>query len=334
MGMATFGVEILPNIKIEKLISFAKICEELGFDNIWVADHFNNRNVYPALALIAQNTSRIKIGSGVVNPYHTHPAFIASAIGTINEISNGRAILGIGAGDESILNRIGIKREKPVKFVEESVRIIRKLFRGETLSYHGSIFKTRTAKLDFKAGDIPIYIGAQGPKMLRLSGRLGDGVLINASHPKDISFSVKQIKAGMEDREIDGEPEICVFASVSVDHDSSKAVELAKKIVGFIVASSPEYILERHGVEIERRDEIREAIVRADFNRLDSLIDDHMVGVFSISGDEREVKERLLELFDAGAESIAFGSPMGRDKIEALKLLSRICEAVRGEIRV
>jgi len=331
--MVSFGVEILPNIKIEKLISFAKICEELGFDNIWVADHFNNRNVYPALALIAQNTSMIKIGSGVVNPYHTHPAFIASAIGTINEISNGRAILGIGAGDESILNRIGIKREKPVKFVEESVRIIRKLFSGEAFSYHGSIFNTRTAKLDFKAGDIPIYIGAQGPKMLRLSGRLGDGVLINASHPKDILYSTEQIKEGMREREIDSNFEICVFASVSIDHDSSKAVESAKRIVGFIVASSPDYILERHGIEVERRDEIRDAIVGADFNQLSRLVDDHMVEVFSIAGDEREVRERLFELFDAGAESIAFGSPMGRDKIEALKLLSKICEAVRSEIQ-
>ena len=87
-----FGIELLPNTNVDKIEKYAKLAEENGFHYVWVTDHYNNRNVYVVLSLIAKATTKVLIGTGVTNPYHMNPAVIASAIATINEISNGRAI--------------------------------------------------------------------------------------------------------------------------------------------------------------------------------------------------------------------------------------------------
>ena len=105
------------------------------------------------------------------------------------------------------------------------------------------------AKLAFKAGNIPIYMGAQGPKMLELAGEIADGVLINASHPKDFEVAVEQIKKGAEKAGRDpSEVDVTAYACFSIDKDPVKAVNAAKVVVAFIVAGSPDLVLERHEV--------------------------------------------------------------------------------------
>ncbi len=180
-----FGIEFVPDMKYYELEYYVKLAEDSGFDYTWITDHYNNRNVYSMLTILALKTRTIKLGPGVTNPYHISPALTASAIGTINEISGGRAVLGIGAGDKVTFERIGISWEKPLKRMREAVEIIRQLTEGKAVKYDGEIFKFNGAKLGFKPGSIPIYIGAQGPKMLQLAAELGDGVLINASRRRD-----------------------------------------------------------------------------------------------------------------------------------------------------
>jgi len=92
-----FGIELVPNTKYYEIEFYAKLAEDSGFSHVWVTDHYNNRNVFAILSILARATNRVKIGTSVTNPFHMNPAVIASAIATINEISNGRAILGIGA---------------------------------------------------------------------------------------------------------------------------------------------------------------------------------------------------------------------------------------------
>lgn len=98
-----FGIEFVPQEPLDKLIKLAKLAEEVGFEYLWVTDHYNNKNVYETLALIAKETSTIKLGPGVTNPYVRHPAITASAIATLDEISDGRAVLGMGPGDKKLL---------------------------------------------------------------------------------------------------------------------------------------------------------------------------------------------------------------------------------------
>ncbi len=315
-----FGVEFVPNVKYYELEYYAKLAEDNGFGYMWITDHYNNRNVYATLTLLAMRTREMKIGAGVANPYLAHPAVIASAIATVNEVSGGRAILGIAAGDKVTFERIGVKWEKPLSRIKEAVEVIRALHTGKPLSYEGEFFNLKGAKLDFKTGSIPIYIGAQGPKMLKLAAEIGDGVLINASHPKDFEVAMKN----MEIRE---NFDVVAYASLSIDKNREKARNAAKIVVAFIVAGSPDLVFERHGVDTGSVENVRNALNNAfatgDWKSVHEAVTDEMVDIFSISGTPDDVKERIEELKKVGVTQVVAGSPLGPDKAKSIKLMGK-----------
>ena len=105
------GIELLPDKPYYEVEHLAVLAEKHGFDYLWLTEHYNNRNPYPLLATIAFKTTKAKIGVGVTNPYTLHPALIASTIMTIDEFSDGRAVLGISAGDIITLESLVIKRD-------------------------------------------------------------------------------------------------------------------------------------------------------------------------------------------------------------------------------
>ncbi len=324
VGDKMFGIEFVPNMEISKLVDYCVLAEENGFGAVWITDHYNNRNVYATLAMVASRTSRIKLGPGVTNPYHIHPALTASAIATINEISEGRAMLGIGAGDKTTLEKLGIQWTRPLTYMRETVEVIKQLLEGKSVNYDGKVVKIQGARLDFKAGEIPVYIGAQGAKMLELAGELGNGVLVNASHPRDFDFAVKQVKKGME-KTGKTEFDVVAYTCMSVDNDSQKARNSARIVVAFIVAGSPDIIFERHGIPLEDVSKVREALnnafTKGDWAGVGKAVTDDMLESFSIAGSPSEVIEKVIELRKIGVTQIVAGSPIGPSKKDSIRLI-------------
>ena len=188
-----FGIEFVPQIPLNEIVELVKLAEDVGFEYAWITDHYNNKNVYETLALLAANTETIKMGPGVTNPYVRSPAISASAIATIDEISEGRATFGIGPGDKATFDALGIEWTKPVSTIKAAIADINTLLAGEKTEAGaalGGVKKVQDA--------IPIYMGAQGPKMLETAGEIADGVLINASNPNDYDAAMPMIKKGLE----------------------------------------------------------------------------------------------------------------------------------------
>ncbi|MEM0217200.1 MAG: 5,10-methylenetetrahydromethanopterin reductase [Candidatus Nezhaarchaeales archaeon] len=320
-----FGIEFVPATSIDGLVGSVVQAESVGFDYVWITDHYANRCVYIALTVAALNTKRVKLGTGVTNPFHVHPAWTASAIATLNEVSNGRAVLGIGPGDRSTLGQIGINLEKPLTAVKETVEVIRRLWAGETLNFTGDAFRLANAKLNFKPStSIPIYIGAQGPKMLELAGAIGDGVLINASHPKDFEYAIKYIKEGATraGRRIE-DVDVAAYAALSVDEVSAKAKETAKTVVAFIIAGSPDSVLERHGIKKEEVETIRGALAKGDIPGASKAVSDESLDAFSISGTPEECMSRIEQLLKIGVTQFVAGSPLGPKKKVAIDMIGK-----------
>ncbi len=321
----TFGIEFVPNDPVLKIAYYAKLAEDQGFDNVWITDHYNNRDVYSTLAVLAMNTNRIKLGTGVTNPYTRNIAVTASSIASINEISGGRAILGLGPGDKATFDAMGISWDKPLTTTKESIQALRTFFEGKKVSVSGEAVKFSGAKMAFKAGNVPIYMGAQGPKMLELAGEVADGVLINASHPRDFEEAVKQIasgakKAGRNPKDVD----VAAYACFSIDKDAAKAVNAAKVVVAFIVAGSPDLVLQRHGIDVASKAAIGGAIAKGDFGALmGGMVTPQMIDAFSICGTPDDCKTRINELLDIGVTQIVAGSPIGPDKEKAIKLIGK-----------
>ncbi|MDD3042161.1 MAG: 5,10-methylenetetrahydromethanopterin reductase [Methanosarcinaceae archaeon] len=320
-----FGIEFVPSDPVLKIAHYAKLAEQQGFDNVWITDHYNNRDVYTTLTVLALNTNSIKIGSGVTNSYTRNAAITASSIGSVNEISGGRAILGLGPGDKATFDAMGVEWVKPLATTRETIQAIKGFFAGEKVAMDGEQVKFGGAKLAFKTGDVPIYMGAQGPKMLELAGEVADGVLINASHPKDFEVAVEQIrkgaeKAGRDPKEVD----VTAYACFSIDKDPAKAVSAAKVVVAFIVAGSPDLVLKRHGIDVAAKAQIGEAIAKGDFGALmGGLVTEQMIEAFAICGTPEDCIKRIKDLEAIGVTQVVAGSPIGPNKEKAIKLIGK-----------
>ena len=238
-----FGIEFVPQIPLDELVRLVKIAEDVGFEYAWITDHYNNKNVYETLALIAANTETIKMGPGVTNPYVRSPAISASAIATIDEISNGRATFGIGPGDKATFDALGIAWEKPVSTIKAAIADINTLLAGEKTEAGAALGGAKKVQ-----DAIPIYMGAQGPKMLETAGEIADGVLINASNPKDYEAAMPMIKKGIEAAGGDKAFDVGAYTATSIGPDSDAAKNAAKIVVAFIAAGSPPPVIERHGL--------------------------------------------------------------------------------------
>ncbi len=301
------GIELIPNERCDRIVEYAVLAEKSGFDFVWVTEHYNNRSPYPILSLIAHRTSSMKIGIGVTNPYTMHPALIASNAMTIDEISGGRTILGISAGDMMTLRSIGIKRERSLRRIREAVEIIRLLFKERNVTYKGEIFSLENAEMSFFR-EVPIYIGAQGKKMIELGLEIGDGVMINSSNPEDFR-GLKGFKK-----------KVIACTAVCVDDDVRRAKRIARIVVGYIIAGSPRSVLEEKGIDLDRVKEIRDIIKSRRFERLD--IEDELLDEFCIYGDMRSVASRIKEFADV-VDQVVIGGPIARDKYKVIKEIVR-----------
>jgi alkanesulfonate monooxygenase SsuD/methylene tetrahydromethanopterin reductase-like flavin-dependent oxidoreductase (luciferase family) len=188
-----FGT-FLPQIpsSADQLANIAKINEEAananeeaGFNSVWAGDHLvhTHVNIFPDVWTIftaaALATKRILLGTCVTDIHRHHPAVLAQKLATLDQVSGGRFILGLGAGVAMNLEPFGIEWKKPVSKIAEAVKIMRRLWAGDRFSYEGEFWKFRDAFLQVKPtrSRIPIYFAANSPRMLRLTGEIADGWL-------------------------------------------------------------------------------------------------------------------------------------------------------------
>lgn len=320
-----FGVEFVPEDPVEEIVEKVKVADKTGFDIVWITDHYNNRNVYSVLTRIAKDTDQIKLGPGVTNPYTIHPSETASSVATISELSEGRAVLGMGPGDRTTLDALGLEWDKPLTRTKEAIEIIKKLLAGERVSAENmEKHEIQGAKLNFEPeAEVPIFIGAQGPNMLKMAGKNGDGVLINASHPKDFQFAVGQIEEGVEESDKSmGDVDVSAYTSFSVAEDADSAKEAATPPVAFIAAGVPDVVLDRHGISPEDAQTIGEAINEGDFGKAFGSVTDEMIDAFALYGTPDDCIEKIEELKDEGVTQVVAGSPIGPDKKEAMRIIS------------
>jgi len=313
--MTDADIELVAEEPVGELVSLSKVAEEAGFDGVWVTDHYNNRNPFVALTAIGGATDGVKLGPGITNPYYSHPAYSANAVATLDEYTDGRARLGIGPGDPNTLKNLCIERDSPLYEVLDAVKVARSLFAGERSTVEDV---TKNAKLNYGTrADIPVYIGAQGPNMLRMAADHGDGILINASHPDDFEWSLEHI-------DDNADAEIVAYTSFSVDDDREEARRVARQPVSFIASASPPPVLDRHGVDAELASEIGEHIENGEFSEAFGKVSEDMIDAFAVSGTPEECAERVDALYETGVNKVVVGSPLGPDPEEAIRVASEL----------
>ncbi|HEX5950266.1 MAG TPA: TIGR03842 family LLM class F420-dependent oxidoreductase [Actinomycetota bacterium] len=191
--MLTFGVTFMLDPPASRVVELAKLAEENGFDYVWAWDsHVLWQEVYPIFTLIATNTERIRIGPCVTNPATRDITVTASALATLNEISGGRMVMGIGRGDSA--RRVIGKPPVTVEHLEQACRQIRDLAEGREIEYDGA-----PLRLKWASGTLPVWVAAYGPKALRAAGRVADGLIMQLADPYIIEWSLRYVREGAEE---------------------------------------------------------------------------------------------------------------------------------------
>jgi 5,10-methylenetetrahydromethanopterin reductase len=321
------GIELTPSRPVAAVVELGAAAEDAGFGTAFAASHYNNRDPFMALTRLATATTDIRLGPGVVNPYETHPVTLGSRAATLQELADGRAVFGIGAGDRSTLANLGIERAQPLARVGEAVTTARPLWAGQRVDHDGT-FAVNDAGLNYSVDPLPVYVGAQGPQMLRLAARVADGVLVNASHPRDVAWAAEQLADGVQDRPADREPlEVAVYAVVSIAEDRAAAREAARPPVAYIAAGAPEAVLERHGLDPAVAGDIGAYIGAGAFEEAFDAVSAEMLDAFAAAGTPEVVADRFAALLEH-ADGVVAGSPLGPDPAEAIDLISRAYDAV------
>jgi 5,10-methylenetetrahydromethanopterin reductase len=308
----------IPTAPVDKLIEIAKVNEGAGFDSIWAPDHLlfvppgTVPEAWTILTAVAMATKRVMIGTCVTDPHRYHPAVLAQRIATVDQISVGRVILGLGAGEAMNLEPFGIKWKRPVSKLIEAATIMRKLWTGEIFSYEGKFWNLKDAFLQIKPfqSRLPIYFGANSPRMLRLAGEMADGWLPTPLSPELYKKRLKLVEEGakMAGRSID-EIDTGVYLYTSITDEAEEAYKQLDMMKPMIV-SYPQ-LLEEAGYDIDLPEEISslsypELLPTGEwiekFLRYGELIPTEAAVEFSIAGTVEECIEQIDRFVKAGVK--------------------------------
>lgn len=296
-------------------MKYSRIAEQHGFDSVWVAESRLARDAVVPVAAIATDTNRIKVGAGVINTWTRNAALIAQTFATLDELSNGRVVLGLGAWWDPLAHKVGIERTKPLQCMKEYVQVIRRLFNNEEVTFAGDFVRMEGVKLDVlhgsgqKARDIPIYVGGTGFQMLELAGEIADGVLLNylvsPEYNEKALESIKRgaQKAGRRADEIDT-PQLI---ACSMDEDAEKAVRLAKSHVTMTLGQQP-HIMKASGVSEDLIREVQQEMggwpaKPGGIERATAVVPDDVVRMLTASGTPDDCRAKIKEYTAAGCRS-------------------------------
>jgi len=314
-----FGVGLFPTEPLQKMIHLAKVSEESGFSHIWVGDsHLIWREAYVNMAAMLLNTTKVKFGTGVTNPLTRHPSVLASAYATLEEYAPGRMIVGIGLGDSSV-ETMGMKPSTMANF-EKSLQQMRELFAGKEAELPtGKIHLLHPCK-----GKVPLYVAASGPKMLELSGRVADGIIVLVGVAGEyIAHAREKIAAGAQaaGRKL-SDIRLVLWVPCAVS-DSAPAKNAVKAHVARVVAHPLPYVLDPEEQKV--LEEIRKTYDY--YHHMDQqanhaeVIPDWLVDKFAIAGTVDQCRAQIERIKKTGIQQIAIipYSPQGGSREETIR---------------
>lgn len=306
-------------LTVNQVLECSKTLSETKVDTIWIPETWGMED-FSMLSAVSNNTNSQKIGSSIINIYSRSPSVIAMGAATIDTLSNGRLILGLGTSSLPIVETFhGYKFEKPVQRMKEYVEIIRLVLSGKPVNYSGEIFdlKNFTLLIKPKRESIPIYLAAVNEKMVNLAWNVADGVIFYLRPLKEMKETIEKMQSK---KKIDVTCQI--ITCISEDADS--AIERAKKTVAFYISVGKVYreFLAKNGFNNETNN-IFEEFKKSGFNSNHELVTDSMLESLCIAGTPDECKKQLQNFRETGIDlPIIQFNPVG-DTSESFKLLKK-----------
>jgi 5,10-methylenetetrahydromethanopterin reductase len=332
-GPIRIGLAFQASQPFSYYVKCAKLAQKFGFEMFQVYDDLMFKPAWPVLFSVApylSSASTMELGPGVVNPFHSHPSLIATNLACLSEETGGRSFIVIGRG--AFHEFVGIRPEKPIEAVKETVEIVHDMLSGKWVDHDGRVFKaTREARFrwTFKKGRRPrIWIGTWGKKLAEMSGRMSqvDGIMISSiTEPSYVRMIRERVTQGAESVGRDpSKIEVGVVIGTTVSGDRGKSFELART-AGAVYLPYLSPMTEFVGTPQSELDGVREALSKGDLALASSLVSTSSVNAFKMWGTPDDIIEKTERLFDKGhgITTINYGFGRGSEDFEGIELLGK-----------
>ncbi len=300
------GITIpLDGFSNRRILDLARRAESLGYTDAWSMEGFGN-DAFSPLAAAAAVTEKLRLGTAIVPVFTRPPALIAMSAATVQQISNGRLILGLGISTPTIVDQwMGVPFQKPVTRVRETVAALRAIFAKERVVMSGKTLRINGFRLDAEFDTPPpIFIAAQGPQMLRLAGELGDGMITNFVTPEAVPGMLAHVSEGAIAAGKDpAEQDVVCRIVVVVDENVERArAELRRALTVYVTV--PQYNQFFRGIGFEH--EATEALGAwnaGDRKKAMQSVSDRMVESIYVLGNADTCRKRLQVYAAAGVKT-------------------------------
>jgi len=285
-------------LSVDQILDCASHLSKCHPDTIWIPETWGMEN-FSMLSMVSQKVNSPKIGSSIINIYSRSPSLMAMGAATVDTISNGRLVLGLGTSSMPIIEDFhGMKFEKPVSRMREYVEIIRLVLSGKQVNYDGNFFKLKNFSLLIKPlrSHIPIYLAAVNQKMVELTWEIADGVIF---YLRPISELKNTIEKMQNKKKID----VSCQLITCVSKDSQKAIDHAKKTLSFYISVGEIYrnFLAKNGFQNET-EEIFQEFEKSGLGHVHEFVSDSMIESLTICGNPQECLTKLKKFKDTGLD--------------------------------
>ena len=330
-GSRRLGLALSNEIPVAETVALARRAEELGLSEVWLPESSHGRGLFTVAASVAAATSRVKIGIGIVNPFWRHPSLIAMEAAALDEASQGRVLLGLGAALWTLraLGEADSRTERPLAAMVEAIHLVRALLRRAPSPVSPRIFAARQdSRLDFPRvrASVPVYVGAVNARMLRATGSVADGVQLGAIvSPGYARWAAEQIAAGA--RAAGREPAELDLASnvlLSVDRDGQAARDAVRDVLAYYIYRVEPVVLSTSGADPEELERVRQTVADQGVPAGAQLISSALIDTFAAAGDPDHVAERLKAYLAAGLHGVLAWHVIGPNPATSLRLLAEV----------
>jgi len=305
-------------LSVDEIMSCSKILSNYRPDSVWIPETWGMEG-YSMLAAVSQIIKNSKIGSSIINIYSRTPTLVAMGAVTVDTLSNGRFILGLGTSSEPIVQEWhGLEFKNPVQRMREYVDIIKLVMSGNKVNYNGKFFQLKNFNLLVKPvrKNIPIYLAAINEKMVDITWEIADGVIFYLRPITGLKNTVQKMQSR---KKID----VACQIITCISDDSEKATNRAKKTLAFYISVGKIYrgFLAKNGFNNETKN-IYEEFKKSGLKSNHELVTEQMLDSLVVSGTPQECMKRLKRFVDAGiALPIIQFNPIG-DVMTSFKLLT------------
>lgn len=314
-------------------IGLATVAEKLGYEAIWQAEPRFARDSLVPLGSYAAVTSQLKLGAGVANIWTRNVVALAMAAATLDELASGRILLGVGAWSEPMASKVGVVIRNPVEAVREVLEVLRLLFSGEEVQYHGEFARVSGARLPGGPARVRLYLGATGQRMLEMGGRVADGVLLNHLTPPEYTEMATRTvreaaaRAGRDPESLDL-PQV-VLVSVG---EAEAATEWARELAARALLNQPQLarMAEEAGWLSHKALEMVRAGARP--RELAACLDPRDLARVAAVGTPEACLRAMEEYLEAGATSLVI-FPAGPEPAHCLQALASAMAEKEGGSR-